>query len=60
MIAAALLLLRGAYRATDDVAEGRWPRGALGNGREVHGKTLGLVGFGSIGRLTATLAARSA
>lgn len=56
VIAAALLLLRGAYRSTGDLVAGRWPRNALGNGREVHGKTLGLVGFGSIGRLTATLA----
>ena len=56
VIAAALLLLRGAYRSTADVAAGGWPRNALGNGREAHGKTLGLVGFGSIGRLTTGLA----
>ena len=30
-----------------------WPRTALSNGREAGGKTLGLVGFGSIGQLTA-------
>ena len=56
VIAAMLMLLRGAYQSTADVVAGRWPRNALGSGREVYGKTLGLVGFGSIGRLTARLA----
>ena len=56
VIAAALLLLRGAYQSTAAVAAGAWPRSALGNGREIGGKTLGLVGFGSIGQLTARLA----
>jgi (S)-sulfolactate dehydrogenase len=55
VIASAMLLLRGAYAATGDVAAGRWPRAALSNGREVAGKTLGLVGFGSIGQLTGRL-----
>ena len=52
-----MLLLRGAYAATADVAAGHWPRGALSNGREIAGKTLGLVGFGGIGRLTGRLGA---
>jgi len=56
VVAAAMLLLRGAYACTADVAAGRWPRTALSNGREIAGKTLGLIGFGSIGQLTATLA----
>lgn len=56
VIAAALLLLRGAYLSSAGVAAGHWPREALGKGREAHGKTLGLVGFGSIGQLTARLA----
>jgi (S)-sulfolactate dehydrogenase len=56
VIAAAMLLLRGGYRATEDVASGRWPRNALSNGRELAGKTLGLIGFGGIGRLTGRLA----
>jgi (S)-sulfolactate dehydrogenase len=56
VIGTAMLLLRGAYRASADVAEGRWPRAALSGGREIHGKTLGLVGFGGIGRLTAGMA----
>ena len=56
VIATAMLLLRGAYASTVDVAAGKWPRMALSNGREIGGKTLGIVGFGSIGRLTAELA----
>ena len=56
VIAMALLLLRGAYVSTAAVAAGQWPRAGLSNGREVAGKTLGVVGFGSIGRMTAKLA----
>jgi (S)-sulfolactate dehydrogenase len=51
-----MLLLRGAYQSTAAVAAGQWPRNALSNGREIAGKTLGLIGFGSIGQLTAKLA----
>jgi (S)-sulfolactate dehydrogenase len=56
VIASAMLLLRGAFAATDDVVAGRWPRNALSNGRETSGKTLGVIGFGSIGQTTARLA----
>jgi (S)-sulfolactate dehydrogenase len=56
VVGAALVLLRGAFHATGAVAGGEWPRAALSGGREIGGKTLGLVGFGSIGRLTAGLA----
>ena len=56
VITSALLLLRGAYQSTADVIAGHWPRGALSNGREARGRSLGIVGFGSIGRLTAELA----
>lgn len=56
VITSAMLLLRGAYLATDSVVAGKWPRNAL-IGREISGKTMGLVGFGSIARLTAKLAA---
>jgi (S)-sulfolactate dehydrogenase len=56
VIGSALLLLRGAYQSSAAVASGRWPRNALSNGRELSGKTLGLIGFGSIGQLTAGLA----
>jgi (S)-sulfolactate dehydrogenase len=56
VIATALLLARGAFFASAAVAAGDWPRAALSSGRELHGKTLGVVGFGSIGRATARLA----
>ena len=52
VIAAALMMLRGAYRATGRVLAGEWPRNAL-IGREASGKTLGIVGFGAIGRAVA-------
>ena len=55
VIGAAMLLLRGAFGSTTEVAHGRWPRAALGNGRELAAKTLGLIGFGGIGRLTGRL-----
>jgi (S)-sulfolactate dehydrogenase len=56
VLGSAMLLLRGAYQSTGAVAAGQWPRNALSNGRETAGKTLGLIGFGSIGQLTAKLA----
>jgi (S)-sulfolactate dehydrogenase len=56
VIGSAMLLLRGAYQSTGAVAAGQWPRAALSNGRETAGKSLGLIGFGSIGQLTAKLA----
>jgi (S)-sulfolactate dehydrogenase len=56
VVCAAMMLLRGAYHSAGEVAAGKWPRGALGEGRETAGKTLGVVGFGGIGRLVAKLA----
>jgi (S)-sulfolactate dehydrogenase len=56
VIGAVMFLLRGAYAATDAVAAGAWPRSTLSGGRETAGKTLGIVGFGGIGRLVARLA----
>ena len=55
VVGTAMALLRGAYASTAEVSAGRWPRAALSNGREVAGRTLGVVGFGGIGRLTARL-----
>ena len=60
VIGTAMLLLRGAYASSAAVADGDWPRAALSNGREIAGKTLGIVGFGGIGRLPAGSRARSA
>ena len=56
VIATSMLLLRGAYHATAEIGGGHWPRGALSNGRELAGKTLGLVGYGGIGRIVGRLA----
>ncbi len=57
VVGAALFLLRGSYYATFEVIAGRWPRERLISGREISGKRLGLVGFGSIARETARRAA---
>jgi (S)-sulfolactate dehydrogenase len=56
VIATAMMLLRGAYTSSAAVAAGQWPRTPLSNGREIGGKTLGIIGFGGIGQLTAKLA----
>lgn len=57
VIGTLLALLRSAYAASAEVAGGQWPRAALSQGLEAHGRTLGVVGFGGIGQLTARLAA---
>ncbi|MEO7854773.1 MAG: hydroxyacid dehydrogenase [Rubrivivax sp.] len=56
VVGSALLLLRGTFAASAAVSAGQWPRTALSSGREIGGKQLGLIGFGSIGQLTAKLA----
>jgi len=55
VITAVMMLLRGAYFATDLVTSGEWPRMNL-IGREATGKLLGLVGYGAIARETARCA----
>jgi (S)-sulfolactate dehydrogenase len=55
VIASILLLIRGAFAASADVLAGTWPRERLIGG-EIFGRTLGLVGFGSIARETASRA----
>ncbi|WP_043336651.1 hydroxyacid dehydrogenase [Belnapia moabensis] len=49
------MLLRGAFQASAAVAAGEWPRERLSTGREMSGKTLGILGFGDIGRRVARL-----
>lgn len=49
VIAMVLVLLRGAYGASAEVAAGDWPRQHL-IGREAGDRTLGLIGFGAIAR----------
>ncbi len=53
VVTTAMMLLRGAYASTRAVEAGTWPRQTLSQGREAAGKTIGLLGFGGIGRLTA-------
>jgi (S)-sulfolactate dehydrogenase len=53
VITAALGGLRGVFFSTRAVEAGTWPRQMLSQGREAAGKTLGLVGLGNIGLLTA-------
>ena len=55
VVTAAMMLLRGAWFANPAMLAGQWPRQAS-SGREIAGKTLGLVGFGAIARDTAALA----
>jgi len=56
VIGTAMALLRGSYFSTAAVGAGEWPRASLAQGRELHGKTFGVVGFGGVGRATARLA----
>ena len=56
VVTTAMMLLRGVYFSSAEVAAGRWPPARLSHGPELRGKTLGLIGFGSIGRVTARLA----
>lgn len=56
VVTVALVLMRGVYASTPEVAAGGWPRAALSAGHEAAGRTLGLIGFGTIGQATARLA----
>lgn len=46
------VMFRNAYHVTDETIAGGWPRMRM-MGREVMGKTLAIVGFGSIGKALA-------
>ena len=52
VITSALMLLRGAFLSTGDVLSGLWPRTQL-IGAELCGKTMGLIGLGSVARQVA-------
>jgi (S)-sulfolactate dehydrogenase len=49
VITATLMLLRGAWLSSTSVAAGEWPRQKM-IGREMAGKTMGLIGLGAIAR----------
>jgi (S)-sulfolactate dehydrogenase len=53
VIGTALALTRGFLPATVQTLGGSWPRPHFSGYHEFTGKTLGIVGFGSIGRVTA-------
>ncbi|MEO0619300.1 MAG: NAD(P)-dependent oxidoreductase [Pseudomonadota bacterium] len=52
-VAAAMVLLRGLIPATQAIAQGAWSRTDHSAGRESAGRVFGLLGYGSIGRVTA-------
>jgi D-3-phosphoglycerate dehydrogenase / 2-oxoglutarate reductase len=54
-IAMMMSLTRNIPRATASMKAGKWEKKQLG-GREIFNKTLGLIGFGNIGSIVATLA----
>ncbi|HEY9280718.1 MAG TPA: hydroxyacid dehydrogenase [Eoetvoesiella sp.] len=56
VIAASMMLLRGSFTSSDSVLAGKWPRARLSVGRETAGKLIGVVGFGGIGQLVASMA----
>ncbi|RKE39239.1 (S)-sulfolactate dehydrogenase [Paraburkholderia sp. BL23I1N1] len=56
VVTAALMLLRGTYLRSAEVAAGEWPRQTLSNGREAAGSVLAVIGFGGIGQRVARLA----
>jgi len=53
VLTAAMILLRSAWNSTPAMISGAWPRNEM-IGQEISGKTLGLVGYGSIARETAS------
>lgn len=55
VVTTAMVLMRNAYFSGEAMRAGVWPRMAC-SGREIAGKTLGLVGFGAIARETAAKA----
>jgi (S)-sulfolactate dehydrogenase len=57
VMAAMLVMSRGVFGMTESMIAGQWPRQGHAFGNELMGSTLGLIGFGSIGR---NVAARSA
>jgi (S)-sulfolactate dehydrogenase len=54
VIGAMLVLVRGVYGMSQSMVAGEWPRQGHAFGFELMGKTIGLVGFGSIAREVAT------
>lgn len=53
VVGAAVALTRGFIPATISTLKGEWPRPRFSSYHEFLGKTMGIVGFGSIGRIVA-------
>lgn len=51
-IGAIIILLRGAFYASDRLRAGEWPRQQM-VGHEIFGKAIGIVGFGNVGNAVA-------
>ena len=56
VVSMAMVLMRGFLFSSSSVAAGLWPRAQLASGVEAAGKTLGIVGFGSVGQCVGQLA----
>ena len=56
-ITAILVMMRPVWQVSQTMRDGGFPRQELGQGREIGGKTLGVIGFGGIGRNVAKRAA---
>lgn len=57
VLCTSMMLLRSpAFFSSRRLQRGEWPRAEVSRGREISGKTLGIVGFGSIGQTVAQLA----
>ena len=55
VLAEAILLLRGVPEKNAQAHRGRWAK-SVGTSREIRGKTLGIVGYGNIGKQLSVLA----
>lgn len=51
IVTAMVLLRRQALRSTAALVAGEWPRERLAGGVELAGRTMGIIGFGSIGQV---------
>jgi (S)-sulfolactate dehydrogenase len=56
VVSMAMVLMRGFLFSSKAVADGLWPRGLLSSGCEAASKTIGIVGFGSVGQTVGKLA----
>ena len=56
VISMAMVLMRGFLFSSASVAQGLWPRAQLASGLEAAGKTMAIVGFGSVGQSVGKLA----